>query len=390
MNKKALAIVAILIIAFCGWYFAGHGAKQDSGDTINIGYLAALTGDFAAYGTAEANSAQLIIDEVNAKGGMFGKKLKLVVYDTKSKSEDAVNAVRRMIENDHVCAVLGTNTSGITLSTAPIVNKAQVPQIATCATNPLVTVDEKGNVRPYSFRVCFIDPYQGKVAAELAVNDLGTKKAAILYNVGSDYAQGLREFFIKSFTELGGKVVADEGYRDADVDFRAQLTKVKEKGADVMFLPGMGKDMALIIKQAKELGINIKVIGGDGYADFMSEIAGDAMKGTYWVNHTYLGDPQMVPVFAKYKETYKDECKEFTNLTMAYDAAKWLVWAMEKAGCAEGPAIAKALENTKDVKLTHFTISVDPKDHNVINKPAAILKIADDLKGHFYKVIQPK
>ena len=245
-------------------------------------------------------------------------------------------------------------------------------------------------MRPYSVRVCFIDPYQGKVAAELAVNDLGTKKAAILYNVGSDYAQGLREFFIKSFTELGGKVVADEGYRDADVDFRAQLTKVKEKGADVMFLPGMGKDMALIIKQAKELGINIKVIGGDGYADFMSEIAGDAMKGTYWVNHTYLGDPQMVPVFAKYKETYKDECKEFTNLTMAYDAAKWLVWAMEKAGCAEGPAIAKALENTKDVKLTHFTISVDPKDHNVINKPAAILKIADDLKGHFYKVIQPK
>ncbi len=390
MNKKVLAIVAILIIAFCGWYFVGSGAKQDSGDPNNIGYLAALTGDFAAYGTAEANSAQLVIDEVNAKGGMFGKKLKLVVYDTKSKSEDAVNAVRRMIEHDHVCAVLGTNPSGITLSTAPIVNKAQVPQIATCATNPLVAVDEKGNVRPYSFRVCFIDPYQGKVAAELAVSDLGTKKAAILYNVGSDYAQGLREFFIKSFTELGGKVVADEGYRDADVDFRAQLTKVKEKGADVMFLPGMGKDMALIIKQAKELGINIKVIGGDGYADFMSEIAGDAMKGTYWVNHTYLGDPQMVPVFAKYKETYKDECKEFTNLTMAYDAAKWLVWAIEKAGCAEGPAIAKALENTKDIKLTHFTISIDPKDHNVINKPAAILKIADDLKGHFYKVIQPK
>jgi len=295
-----------------------------------------------------------------------------------------------MIENDHVCAVLGTNTSGITIATAPIVNKAEVPQIATCATNPLVTVDEHGKVRPYSFRMCFIDPYQGKVAADLAVSDLKTSKAAILYNVGSDYAQGLREFFIKSYTELGGKIVADEGYRDADVDFRAQLTKVKETGAEVMFLPGMGKDMALIIKQAAELGLNIKVIGGDGYADFMSEIAGKSMIGTYWVNHTYLGDPNMAPVFKRYKEVYNDECKEFTNCTMAYDATLWLVKAMQKAGKAEGPAIAKALEDTKDLTLTHCTITIDKKDHNIINKPAAILKIADDLKGHFYKVIQPK
>lgn len=390
MNKKALAIIAILAVAFCGWYFVGNSSKTKDDGTIRIGYLAALTGDFAAYGQAEVNSSQLYIDEINAKGGLFGKKLKLVVYDTKSKPEDAVNAVRRMIQNDGVCAILGTNTSGITLATAPIVNKAQVPQIATCATNPLVTVDEKGNIRPYSFRICFIDPYQGKVAAELAVNDLGTKKAAILYNVGSDYAQGLREFFIKNYGELGGKIVADEGYRDADVDFRAQLTKVKESGAEVIFLPGMGKDMALIIKQAQELGVKVKVIGGDGYADFMSEIAGNAMKGTYWINHTYLGDPNMKPVFDKYKEVYKDECKEFTNCTMAYDATKWLVWAIEKAGKAEGPAIAKELENTKDLKLTHCTITIDPKDHNIINKPAAILKIADDLKGHFYKAIQPK
>jgi len=390
MNKKVVALIVVLVVAFCGWYFVGNSKKIGDSNTIKIGYLAALTGDFAAYGTAEVNSAKLVIDEVNAKGGLFGKKLELVVYDTKSKTEDAVNAVRRMIESDHVCAVLGTNTSGITIATAPIVNKAEVPQIATCATNPLVTVDEKGNVRPYSFRMCFIDPYQGKVAAELAVKDLHTTKAAILYNVGSDYAQGLREFFIKSYTELGGKIVADEGYRDADVDFRAQLTKVKESGAEVIFLPGMGKDMALIIKQASELGVNAKVIGGDGYADFMSEIAGPAMEGTFWVNHTYLGDPNMAPVFAKYKEVYQDECKEFTNCTMAYDAARWLVDAIERAGKAEGPAIAKQLEDTKDLKLTHCTITIDPKDHNIINKPAAILKIDKDLKGHFYKVIQPK
>ena len=183
---------------------------------------------------------------------------------------------------------------------------------------------------------------------------------------------------------------SDEGFRETDVDFRAQLTKIKNSGADVMLLPGMGKDMALAIKQAQELGLDVTIIGGDGYAEFMNEIAGPAMIGTYWVNHTYLDDPEMAPIFARYKEVYKDDCKEFVNGTMAYDGMYWLIDAIKRAGKAEGPAIAKALEETKGLKLHHATLTIDPATHNPVNKAGIILKVGDDLKTDFYKKVEPK
>ena len=382
--KKILAVLAVVFV------ICAASAAFAAQPPIKVGYLAALTGDYAAYGITEVNMAKMVVGDVNAKGGVLGRKIELVVYDTKTRNEDAVNAVRRMIESDKVCAIIGANSSGINIATAPIVDKGKTPQISTVGTNPLVTVDSKGKVRPYSFRICFTDPYQGALAADLAKTDLKKDKAAILYNVGSDYAQGLREFFTKSYKKLGGKIVADEGYRETDVDFRAQLTKVKGSGANVIFLPGMGKDMALIIKQAKELGLKVTIIGGDGYGEFMNEIAGDAMKGTYWINHTYLADPGMAPVFARYKKVYKDDCKEFVNGTMAYDATKWLIDAIKRAGKADGPAIAKALESTKGLKLTHATLTVSPTDHNPVKKAGIILKVDDKLKTQFYKKVQPK
>ena len=382
--KKILAVMAVIIIlCAAGTAFAA--------DPIKVGYLAALTGDYAAYGITEVNMAKMVVGDVNAKGGVLGRPLELVIYDTKTRNEDAVNAVRRMIESDKVVAIIGANSSGINIATAPIVDKGKTPQISTVGTNPLVTVDNKGKVRPYSFRICFTDPYQGALAAELAMTTLKKDKAAVLYNVGSDYAQGLREFFTKNYTALKGKIVADEGYRETDVDFRAQLTKVKSSGANVLFLPGMGKDMALIIKQAKELGLkDIIIIGGDGYGEFMNEIAGDSMKGTYWVNHTYLEDPGMAPIFARYKKVYNDDCKEFVNGTMAYDATYWLVDAIKRAGKAEGPAIAKALESTKGLKLNHATLTINAKDHNPLNKAGVILKVGDDLKAKFFQKVEPK
>ena len=152
----------------------------------------------------------------------------------------------------------------------------------------------------------------------------------------------------------------------------------------------MGKAMALAIKQAQELGLKVTIIGGDGYAEFMNEIAGPAMKGTFWVNHTYLDDPEMAPIFARYKEVYKDDCKEFVNGTMAYDAMYWLIDAIKRAGKADGQAIAKALEETKGLKLHHATLTIDPATHNPINKAGIILKVGDDLKTKFYKKVEPK
>ena len=382
--KRVLTVLAVIFtLCTAGAAFAA--------DPIKVGYLAALTGDYAAYGQTEVNMAKLVVGDINAKGGVLGRPLELVIYDTKTRPEDAVNAVRRMVENDKVVAILGANSSGINIATAPIVNKGKVPQISTVGTNPLVTVDNKGNVRPYSFRICFTDPYQGALGAELAMTTLKKDQAAILYNVGSDYAHGLREFFVKSYKALGGKIVVDEAYRETDVDFRAQLTKIKDSSANVLFIPGMGKDMALIIKQAKELGLkDLTIIGGDGYGEFMNDIAGDSMKGTYWINHTYLEDPGMAPIFKRYKDVYKDDCKEFVNGTMAYDATYWLVDAIKRAGKADGPAIAKALASTKGLKLNHATITIDPKTNNPLKKAGIILKVGDDLKAKFYQKVEPK
>jgi len=392
MNKKV--IVAILIIAAIAggvyYYNCGSCGSKGNGNTIKIGFLGALTGDQAAYGTTELNMAKLVVEDANKAGGVLGKQIELVVYDTKTRNEDAVNAVRRMIKKDGVCAIVGANASGINISTAPIVNKGKTPQISTVGTNPLVTVAEDGKVRPYSFRICFTDPYQGALAAELALGYLHLRTAAVLYNVGSDYAHGLREFFVKSYEGYGGKIVADEGYRDTDVDFRAQLTKIKDSGAEALFLPGMGKDMALIIKQARELGVKATIIGGDGYGEFMNEIAGQAMEGTYWVNHTYLDDPNMKPVFERYKNVYHDDCKEFINGTMAYDATLWLIDAINRAGSTDGTAIAKALEETKELKLTHATITMDPETHNPLNKVGIFLKVDKNLKTQFFAKVEPK
>jgi len=364
------AVIAIVLLA------AGMATAQG---TVKIGYLAALTGDWAAYGQTEVKAAQLAVEEINAKGGVVGSQIQLVPYDFRTRAEDAVNAVRRMIEQDKVYAIIGANGSGINIATAPVVNRAGVSQIGTVSTNPIVTVDNDGKVRPYSFRICFTDPYQGKVLAYFAASEMGKGKAAILYDVGNEYSQGLRQFFIENFEAYGGKIVSDLGFRGAvDVDFRAQLTEIRNSGADVLVLPNMGKEMALIIKQARELGMaDLLIIGGDGYADFMWEIAGDAMEGTYWVNHVAPEDPAMQPFFEAYLKKYNDECKEFVNGVLAYESVYWLADAINRAGKIDRKAIRDALEDTKNLQLHHAVLTIDPADHNPKDKDAVILECKD-------------
>ncbi|MDL2297736.1 ABC transporter substrate-binding protein [Synergistaceae bacterium OttesenSCG-928-D05] len=380
-------ILVVLTIAFVFCFTVSAFAAEP----IKIGYLATLTGDGASYGVAEVQSAQMFVTEQNKKGGVLGRQLELVPYDAKSRPEDAVNAVRRMCDNDKVVAIVGANTSGINIATAAIVERAKVPQIGTATTNPLVTVDQNGKVRPYSFRLTFDDPYQGTLGAEFAYNDLGAKKAAILYNIGSDYAHGLREFFIENFERLGGKIVADESFRPDDVDFRAQLTKIRNAGADVIFLPGMGKDMALTIKQARELGMNTQFLGGDGYGEFMAEIAGKSLEGAFFILASgYLEKPSLQPIFQMYRDTYKDEPKEFGNISLAYDAMTWLCNAIERAGSTDGTAIAKALETTTDLQLAISPLTVNPENHNPYKKTGFILRVNEELTAKFYKEVTPK
>lgn len=378
--KKLFTLVFVFVILFSIPAFAAN--------TIKIGEIATVTGDFAAYGVAEVESVKMAVNEINAAGGILGKKIELIVYDCRTRNEDMVNAARRLVQQDKVTAVIGPSGSGLCIAASPIFNQGKVAHLGTLPTNPKVTVDEKGKVKPYNFRICFLDPYQGKMLSIFAVKDLKAKKAAILYDVASDYSHGLREFFKKDFLASGGKIVADEGHRGEDVDFRAQLTKIKLANPDVLVFPTMGKCLPLAVKQAREMGMKQPIIGGDGYGDFMWEIAGkEAMKNTFWVSHVDKADPRLKEFFAKYKKQTGTECQEFMNAVMAYDCVYWLKNAIERAGTDNPVKVRDALEKTKNLKLMHATLTMD-EFHNPKDKDGIILE-AKDGKAVFYKVIKP-
>jgi branched-chain amino acid transport system substrate-binding protein len=359
-------------------------------DTIKFGEIATVTGDFAAYGVAEVESVKIAVEEINAAGGVLGKPLEVIMYDCRTRQEDMVNAARRLVEQDRVTAVIGPSGSGLCIAAAPIFNRGRVAHIGTLPTNPLVTVDEQGKVRPYNFRICFLDPYQGKMMAFFAAKDLNLKKAAILYDVSSDYSQGQREFFVASFKEYGGEIVADEGFRGEDVDFRSQLTNIKDSGADILIFPYMGKALPLAVKQARELGIDRAILGGDGYGDFMWEVAGDALANTYWVSHVDRYDPTLEGFFNKYKEKTGTECQEFMNAVMAYDCVYWLKDAIERAGSTDPGKVRDALEATKNLKLLHAVLTMD-EFHNPKDKDGVMLACdATQQKALFYRKVRPE
>lgn len=379
--KKFMSFAFIFMMLFATPLFAA--------DTIKIGEIATVTGDFAAYGVAEVESVKMAVNEINAAGGILGKKIELIMYDCRTRNEDMVNAARRLVQQDKVTAVIGPSGSGLCIAASPVFNQGKVPHLGTLPTNPKVTVDEKGKVKPYNFRICFLDPYQGKMLAVFAAKDLKAKTAAILYDVASDYSHGLREFFKKNFAAYGGKIIADEGHRGEDVDFRAQLTKIKLANPDVLVFPTMGKCLPLAVKQAREMGMTQPILGGDGYGDFMWEITGqEAMKNTYWVSHVDKADPQLQEFFAKYRKQTGTECQEFMNAVMAYDCVYWLKDAIERAGTDDPVKVRDALEQTKNLKLMHATLTMD-EFHDPKDKDGIILE-GKDGKAVFFKRIKPE
>ena len=381
MRKLVLALMLLV--------FAAGAAFAD--DFIHVGQIATQTGDFAAYGEAEIEAVKIAVSEINAAGGVnvAGKMMpiRITMYDCRTRQEDMVNAARRLVEQDKVVTVIGPSGSGLHIAASPIFNNAKVPHIGTLPTNPLVTRDESGNVRPYNFRICFLDPYQGRMIAAFATQSLGKKKAAVLYDVSSDYSQGLREFFIESFKEFGGEIVADEGHRGEDVDFRAQLTTIQATNPDVLVMPTMGRVLPLAVKQARDLGINLPIVGGDGYGDFMWEITGDTLNNSYWVSHVDRDDPTLAKFFADYERETGTEFKEFMNAIMAYDCVYWLKDAIERAGSLDPVKIRDALAATENLQLLHAVLTMD-EFHNPKDKDGVILE-AKDGRAVFYERIRP-
>ncbi|MGE5486114.1 MAG: ABC transporter substrate-binding protein [Ignavibacteriales bacterium] len=343
-------------------------------EVIKIGHAVALTGDASIWGQSESNALKMWVEKVNQQGGVNGKKIEIVAYDTRADSVEAVNVVKRMIEQDKVVAIIGAAQSGVTIAMTSVTEPAKIPIVATTATNPAVTLKD-GVLRPYTFRVCFIDPFQGTVAAQFASTKLNAKKAAILYDVGSDYSSWLGQYFAEAFEKMGGKVVAKEAFRSGELDYRAMLGKINKENPDVIFIPTAQKEAALAMKQARDLGYKGQFLGGDnwGSPDIIS-LGGSAVEGSHFVNLASMDDPDIQDFIKEYKAKYNSD-PVLPNPVMAVDALLALVEAMKKAGSTDGTAIAKALEGLKDLQVLTGKFTVDPATHNPLNKPAVIQQI---------------
>ena len=344
MNKKkfgALLVGISLMIAGCG----GGGAS----DTIKIGANLEMTGGSASFGASATNAAKLAINEYNTKGGFKGKKVELVIADNKSEAAESASAMQKLVQ-DKVVAVIAPIASSSVIAGAQINQDSKVLAISPTASNPKVTVDEKGKVRPYLFRASFIDPFQGSVMAAFATKSLKAKTAAIYIDNSSDYAKGLAKYFEEEFVKAGGQIVIKEAYLQKDTDFKATLTKIKATNPEVIFVPGYYQEVGLIIKQSRDLGMKMPVLGGDGWDSVqLTNIAGaENLENTFFCNHYSAEDksPKVTSFVEAYQKAYGQVPD--SSAALAYDATWMIIKAMERADSTDPVKIRDEMEKTKD------------------------------------------
>ncbi|MGH7286694.1 MAG: ABC transporter substrate-binding protein, partial [Myxococcota bacterium] len=299
MSGTVRAAIATVVLAAVS---LGCSQGGDAGDTIRVGHFASLTGDTATFGQSADRGMQLAIQEINAAGGVLGRPLELISEDDRSVTEEARSAAQKLLQRDGVVALLGEVASSRSLAAAPEAQRARIPMISPASTNPKVT-----EVGDYVFRACFIDPFQGAVMARFAAQELGARRVAILLDYKQDYSVGLADYFRRTFQELGGEIIADERYTGGDIEFRAQLTTVRAANPDAIFVPGYYTEVGLIAKQARELGITVPMLGGDGWDSQKTlEIGGAAVEGYYFSTH-YSADaenPKVQAFVKRYRESY--------------------------------------------------------------------------------------
>lgn len=372
---SVLAAGAMFMSALTG---CGGGSKGADGDTIKVGGLLEMTGGSASFGISGKNGIDLALKKINEKGVLGGKKLSLVVADTKSEASEATNGMQKLISQDKVVAVIGPNQSSAVIASGAINNGAKVVDITPMGTNPDVTVDPKTKqVKPYSFRTCFIDPFQGTVMASFASNELKVKKAAIYIDNTSDYAKGLAQFFKENFVKNGGQVVIEEAYLQKDTDFKSTLTKIKAAQPDFIYIPGYYQEVGLIVKQAREMGITVPMAGGDGWDSAkLPEIAGKAALENTFFSSLYSPDDTSdlnKEFVAEYKKAYNTNPDVFAAL--AYDSTLLVAKAIEDAGSADPAKIAEAMAKIKGFKGVSGEVTFN-EQHNPI-KSAVIIEHKD-------------
>jgi branched-chain amino acid transport system substrate-binding protein len=347
------------------------GAPGANSGPIKVGHYASLTGDTATFGQSTDRGIRMKIEEVNAQGGVLGRPLELVTEDDRSITEEARTTAQKLLQRDEVVALLGEVASSRSLAAAPEAQRAKVPMISPASTNPKVT-----EVGDYVFRACFIDPFQGAVMAKFARETLGAKKVAILLDFKQDYSVGLADYFRKTFQAQGGEIVADERYTSGDIEFRAQLTKIRGTNPDAIFVPGYYTEAGLIAKQARELGLEVPLLGGDGWDSTKTlEIGGAAVEGNFFSNH-YAADSDS-PVVQEFVKKYQEKFGQVPDAmaVLGYDAAGILADALKRAGTTEGPKLRDAIAATKDYAGVSGNISMDPQRN--ARKDAVVLEIKD-------------
>ena len=346
-----------------------NGCTKKASNEILIGHFGSMSGSEATFGQSTDNGIRLAIDEANLKGGIKGKKIKLITMDDQGKAEEAASVATRLIEQEKVVALMGEVASSRSLAVAPIAQNKKIPMMSPSSTNPKVT-----EVGDFIFRACFIDPFQGTVMAKFAYENLKLKKVAIFRDVKSDYSVGLADFFAAKFKELGGEIVGDQSYQSQDVDFKGQLTQLKSKNPDGLYIPGYYTEVGLIARQARELGIKVPLMGGDGWdSTKLSEIGKEAVEGSYFSNHysTESTDPNAVEFMAKYKAKYNNQPNGLSSV--AYDATRILLKAIENTAEITPQAIRDELAKIKDFPGATGKISIDEKRNAV--KSAVVVQV---------------
>ncbi|HET9252317.1 MAG TPA: ABC transporter substrate-binding protein [Candidatus Eisenbacteria bacterium] len=391
-------VIAVLCLALLIALPLGCAKKENE---IVIGEYGSLTGPTATFGISTKNGIELFLDNMNAAGGIGGTKVRVIVEDDQSRPEEAATAVSKLIDQDGVVAVLGEVASSRSMAAAPICQSAGVPMITPSSTNPKVT--EFGD---YISRVCFIDPFQGQMIAKFAKERLSFTRGAVFRDIKNDYSVGLANYFTEAFHALGGTVISDESYSEGDQDFKAQLTVIKSKKPQFLMVPGYYTDVGLISRQAREIGLDVPMLGGDGWvSDELLEIAQGSLNGSYMVNHYWVDDPN--PAIQKFVNDYRARYGGATPdglAALAYDAAGVLVAALDRLRqedaeafrALQGPrndaqkaARAKLKEfinATKDFPGVTGKITLDASRNAV--KPAVFVGIKEG-KYEFVAMVEP-
>jgi branched-chain amino acid transport system substrate-binding protein len=324
----------------------------------------------------------MAVDEVNRAGGLLGKPVRVIVEDDQGRPEEAQTVVTKLITRDRVVALLGEVASSRSLAAAPVAQQNQIPMVSPSSTNPKVT-----EIGEYIFRTCFIDPFQGLVMAKFAWDTLKVKNVAILRDIKNDYSVGLADVFVETFRNLGGNIVADESYSEGDTDFSAQLTAIRARNPEAIFVPGYYTEAGLVARQARQLGLRIPLLGGDGWdSPKLGEIGGEALNNSYLSTHVSVDDPR--PAIQKFVADYKARFNEVPDSLAAgaYDAANILFDAIRRANSTEGPKIRDALAQTKDFPGVTGVITID-ENRNAV-KPAVILRVKDG-KLEYVQTVNP-